>query len=341
MKNKKVRFKNNNNLLILLEIIGVLLIFVIGNSFFNFYSGNVIKNSINNLNNETNVKAEKIDKFLINSGNEILFLSRLPSLHNLINSQRENLREQFKLDLQNDFLDFSKQKKIYYQMRYIDETGQEIVRIDSDGKFSKIISEDKLQNKKERYYFQDAIRLDKSEVFISPLDLNIENGKIESKNTNENLTYITVIRYATPIFDDFENSKGIMVINIYTNNFLEEIQKNNFLGNTFLINGKGFYLSNKNKSKEFEFMFNKTSSFFKDYPEKITTALLANKGQIFLETKNLVFSFKYIYPAFMNLKINQGGKINFQGVPIENHYWVLVTVLPKNKIGYLREKNKK
>ena len=247
----------------------------------------------------------------------------------MINSGKENLKEQFKLNLQKDFLNFSKKNRIYYQIRYLNETGQEIVRINAHEGIFKIVLGNELQNKKERYYFQDTMKLKKGEVLISPLDLNIESGKIENQGSKENPIYIPVIRYATPVFDNFGNFKGIIIANIHTNNLLEKIQENNTLGNIFLINAKGFYLSNKNKNKEFEFMFNKTSTFFKDYSEEITTIILANKGQTYFETKNLIISFKYIYPAFRNLEIGKNEEINFQKIPLENHFWVLVIVLDK------------
>ena len=160
----------------------------------------------------------------------------------------------------------------------------EIVRVNSQGGTFKVITRPNLHNKKGTSSFQNAMRLKKDGIFMSPLNLNLENNKIENKGTNKNPEYVPVIRYATPLFDNFGNSKGIILISIYANHFLKKIQENHLNGReVFLLNGKGFYLSNKNKSKEFEFMFNKKSSFFKDYPEKITTALLANKGQTFLE----------------------------------------------------------
>ena len=36
-----------------------------------------------------------------------------------------------------------------------------------------------LQNKKDRYYFQDTMTLEKGQIFISKLDLNMENGVLE------------------------------------------------------------------------------------------------------------------------------------------------------------------
>ncbi len=39
-----------------------------------------------------------------------------------------------------------------------------------------VVPQSGLQNKKNRYYFYDAFKLNRGELFVSPLDLNIENG---------------------------------------------------------------------------------------------------------------------------------------------------------------------
>ena len=286
---------------------------------FSFYIEDFIDPTLDILKQEVMSKSENIDGFLSKAGSDILYLSELSNLHDLINSNENNSKEKAKLYLQDDFLEFSKEKGIYYQIRYIDENGQEIVRIDSHESGPHIIPEDELQNKKGRYYIDDTIKQEKRVVFTSPLDLNIEQGKIENRGTKENPVYISVIRYGTPVFNEIGKSKGIVITNIYADYFLKEIQKNHTNGDIFLINAKGFYLSHSNPEKEFEFIFNKKSSFYKDY-KNISKTLLENKGREFLKTDGLIVSFRYIYPAY------------FQGVSKENHFWVLAIVLDEKQV---------
>ncbi len=75
-------------------------------------------------------------------------------------------------------------------------------------KLSKTVVADqcKLQNKKNRYYFRDVFKLNQGEVFVSPLDLNIERGEIEQPLK-------PMIRFGTPIFDKYSNKRGIVLLN--------------------------------------------------------------------------------------------------------------------------------
>jgi hypothetical protein len=82
--------------------------------------------------------------------------------------------------LADDFKNFSTYYKFYDQVRLIDENRTETIRINFVDGQSVAVPKQKLQNKKNRYYFTDAFKLNRNEVFVSPIDLNIEEGKIEN-----------------------------------------------------------------------------------------------------------------------------------------------------------------
>ena len=65
------------------------------------------------------------------------------------------------------------------QVRWLDDKGEERVRVDGKGGVYTVIPEHALQNKKSRYYFSEGIQSPKGEVYLSALDLNIEHGQIE------------------------------------------------------------------------------------------------------------------------------------------------------------------
>lgn len=103
------------------------------------------------------------------------------------------------------------------QLRYIDELGNEKIRIERkiNGGETFIVSEDKLQNKLNRDYFVETMKLKENMVYVSKIDLNIEHGKIE-------LPIKPVWRFAVPIF--YKNEKrGIFIVNIFAENFLNEL----------------------------------------------------------------------------------------------------------------------
>ncbi len=94
----------------------------------------------------------------------------------------------------NDFSLFSRGSKIFDQIRMLNKTGMEIIRINLYKGKPVIVPSEQLQFKGDRYYFQDTIGLAKGDIFVSPFDLNIEQGKIEQPLK-------PMIRFATPIFD--------------------------------------------------------------------------------------------------------------------------------------------
>ncbi len=65
-----------------------------------------------------------------------------------------------------------------FQLRLLSDTGMELIRYELDKK-NEIIRSQNLQDKSSRYYFQDTKNLHPGEQYISKLDLNEENGKIE------------------------------------------------------------------------------------------------------------------------------------------------------------------
>ncbi len=333
MKNKN---KKNNSSTIL--VIGSFILLVaIGYIIFDVYSKNIIDNSLSSWEQEINYKVKIVDKSLIDSGNDVLFLSQVPPIQGIIRARDNNEFEEvgsssYKVWVERLNVIFSQLgeiKQIYSQLRYIDEKGNEMVRVDFKSGDIIVVSEDDLQNKADTSYFKNTIKLKEGEVFISSLDLNLEHGEIENQGTEANPNYIPVIRYSTPIFDDSGNTRGMVILNVRADSFLEEIQKTNKeIGKIFLINAKGFYLSHPNSKKEFEFMFDKKASFYEDYPEELTEVLLANKGKTYLETEELIVIFKYIYPVFESVE-----EINFQNIPQENYFWVLAIVLEKDEIN--------
>jgi len=82
----------------------------------------------------------------------------------------------------------------------------EIVRINFNYDNPEIVGAAGLQSKKDRYYFKDSIGLNAGEVYISPLDLNMEFGEIEQPLK-------PMIRFSTPVVDNNGITQGIIVLN--------------------------------------------------------------------------------------------------------------------------------
>ncbi|MCG8572503.1 MAG: ATP-binding protein, partial [Spirochaetes bacterium] len=244
------------------------------------YETQHIEISLNNLNNIfLNIQADL--KILAQNSNLIKFL------HTADNNSRT--------EAAHDFYVFINEKKLYDQIRYIDENGGEIIRINFYDGDPKIIEDQYLQDKSGRYYFEETLQLNNGEIFISPFDLNVESGKIE-------LPIKPMIRVATPIYVN-QQKKGIIIINYLGENILNElkIMKKTELHNVLLLNSDSYYLKGVNESEEWGFMYahKKDINFAAFFPtewEKITEN---TNGQII--TQNGLFTFKTIYPLKDNL----------------------------------------
>ncbi len=166
-------------------------------------------------------------------------------------------------------------QKVLLQIRYLDSSGKERVRVDLDGDAIKIIRGKQLQNKSKRPYFRNAVNLRQGEIYISPLDLNIEHGKIETP-------FKAVLRYATPVFVN-EKQAGIIVFNLAANTplFLHKFAPDNYM----VINKEGFYLHHPDEAKEWgmmEALGRKQNNVKKDFPEAA--------GQILSGKQNVYWS---------------------------------------------------
>ena len=83
--------------------------------------------------------------------------------------------------------------------------------------FSRIVPENELQDKSERGYFGNTMRLEEGELFVSPMDLNVEHGAIEEP-------YTPVVRLATPIAAGGQR-RGIVVLNAHGRRFLGAFER--------------------------------------------------------------------------------------------------------------------
>lgn len=321
---------------IFLSVLLFLLIFIFGVVFTNqYYLSNEVSrihsaNAIDTIDRRVSLVALELNSFPRSRGGDVLFLSRLNSLSNLINSRNDNFN--LLRAVEDDFFYFLKDNPAYYQLRYIEENGSEVVRVNSiDGKI-KVVDVEGLQDKSLRYYFDVTSKLSKGEVYISPLDLNIENEKLEERGEGNEIEYIPVLRYSTPLYNKNNEFKGIAITNIYANYFLDDVKNYPRNGDVaFLVDSEGNYLSHPNKTKEFGIMLNTSESFFRDYPE-VANNILEGTNSRFLESEDLVFNYRHIYPKAGSFEIHSGSEKVLGNNSEENYFWVLVGVTHREEV---------
>ena len=125
------------------------------------------------------------------------------------------------------------------QIRYIDQNGMENIRFDRSerGLRYKKVNDKDLQNKKDRYYFKEVSTLkESSPMWISDIDLNIENGKVQQP-------HVPTVRFAKPVYSDNE-FKGIVILNIFMKDILKSLT-NSPMFTISLLDKEGEFLIGK------------------------------------------------------------------------------------------------
>jgi len=107
-------------------------------------------------------KKASLENYLAGISSNLLNMSRHHSVTALVKGLVENEAEQLDerlIAVETLFEHFAKIHKKVYQIRYLDNIGQERVRVESENHITTIVRGKHLQNKSHRYYFQHAINL--------------------------------------------------------------------------------------------------------------------------------------------------------------------------------------
>ncbi len=275
--------------------------------------------------NTVQLKQNSLKNHLSNIITDIFYLASHYDLHDfLIDGNNESKKR-----VQNEFLLTSKIRQYYDQIRFINNKGMEIIRVNYNNGSPEIVPEDKLQFKGDRYYVKKSLKINSGQVYASPFDLNIENGVIEQPIK-------PIIRLGMPVFDKSGVKKGVIIINYRGELLLSTLVNNNRGSNnksvtppTWLLNSDGFWLKGSSPETEWSFMYPDriNSSFKNSYSEEWKIISEKEDGQ-FHNSKG-IFTFSTIYPFINNLEINGN---DIMTIHTSNYYWKIVSFVPSSTI---------
>jgi two-component system NtrC family sensor kinase len=147
------------------------------------------------------------------------------------------------------FLIVANEKLAVAQLRYIDARGNEVVRVDRRGDTVQIVDDSALQNKSSRYYFRQSIDLPPGGLFVSSIDLNVENGKIVQP-------WQPTLRLVVPIPDMDGRNAGIVIVNLSVERMLRTIESLSPPGEApvQILNSQGYWLTGRPPADLWGFM---------------------------------------------------------------------------------------
>ena len=229
------------------------------------------------------LQTEMIKRDLKSVESDLLYLANQDILKAFMSGQTPEGRKR----LEEDYLLFSLKIGLFDQIRCLDSSGLEVVRVNYNFGEPTVVPVDQLQNKRDRYYFQDTIQFDRDDVYLSRFDLNMEHGDIE-------IPFKPVLRMATPIFDREGRKAGVLVLNYLGEKLIQKIVESSSAasGLAMLINREGFWLHGLKPDDEWGFMLGNDRVFDNEYPEAWEQMASHSQGQFI--TKHGLFTFKEI-----------------------------------------------
>ena len=230
--------------------------------------------TLGHLQQEVVVRSQGVGRFFDQLAAELLYLADAPALEELrLSRQKTDLHriQAATTRLERDYITLATAYPHIYQIRYLAADGREIVRVDKKEDRVFVVPTERLQNKGDRYYFRDAMLRKPGELYVSPLDLNVEYGKIEQPER-------PVIRVATPIGTGTGSNEGILIINLYADFLLEQIQQmaQSRGGTAFLFDRSGHFLT-RTASNETGFAMQPVEKLVERLGEASLKQMLAEK----------------------------------------------------------------
>lgn len=209
------------------------------------------------------------------------------------------------------------QKPAYSQLRFLDASGVELIRLDYLHGRTLITPNDQLQSKAGRYYFKNAQALSEGEVYVSPLDLNVEKGLVD-------VPYLPTVRFGVPVHDQDSGNRGLLVLNVGGKLLLDTFRLS-MTGayDAFLLNDQGDILHGPDSGQEWGFMFGLPPAFKREYPQVWEQIMAADQGDI--STPEGLFLFETVYPLE---RIGALPAVNAGESTAKSYFWKTVTFIP-------------
>lgn len=186
-----------------------------------------------------------IESHLQRYADDILFLTEVPPTQGIIRAREAGGYDSLEKTSYGVWVRRQKQifeslgtgKTEYLHIRYIDEKGNELVRVDfKEGKVRNI-PDTELQNKADRYFFTEAMKLSAGQVYFSNIGLSQEQGKIV-------VPYQPTLRIATPVFDKSGQPRGIIIANVDSQFLLHThgLMKSQRGEEIYVVDQEGYFL---------------------------------------------------------------------------------------------------
>ncbi len=282
----------------------------------------IIRNELNSLRADTTTLAR--------SGAAEIFAERLS-----FGASAEDLRTIADI-LTDNLVAFADSSQHYSQLRVLDLNGIEVIRVEFQDGRTVIVQQENLQDKSNRYYFQEALQLVAGNVAVSPFDLNEENGQLD-------IPFNPTLRAVTPIQGDVSGEIGAyLVLNYSGERILGQLEnlESHAGEDLILANSQGYLFTGMMEAMRWGFMFdngreNTLASAFPEIWQELQYQQSNN-----LINDNRMFSFAYIcddincQDNFLNSSVVS--QLPFSGADFP---WLILVYQPVDVISMMNSLN--
>lgn len=244
--------------------------------------------------------------------------------HSSLQSLWEDQRPYSLAVLKQELAHFANISKKFDQIRIMDKSGMEVLRVNYDDRGAQIVPEALLQDKSDRYYVKESLGLKMGQIYISPFDLNVEHGKLE-------IPFKPMLRAASPVADASGDIQGLLVVNFLGRDAIENLAvvSSGATGSLMFLNAQGQWLFGGPRGADWAFMFSdREQTIFQDKYPNAWKHISENESGQFKGEKGL-YTFRTISLPSKEVFVAA------EGSPIENisgRSWKLVSVVPEREL---------
>ncbi|WP_299439907.1 sensor domain-containing diguanylate cyclase [uncultured Rhodospira sp.] len=217
---------------------------------------------------------------------------------------------------------------VYDQIRLLNRTGREQVRVEARDGSAVIVPEDRLRDSAGQYYVEDTFALAPGEVYLSPLALSSEAGAVK-------IPYTPMIRLGTAIADSAGQTVGMVMVNYRARSMLDAVVEAGAgtPGQPMMINEDGYWLVSPDPPPAWGFMFpDKADARLQVvYPEAWAAMDTTAKGSV--RTEAGLFTFDTFHPRDTILPC-PSFRPDLQPLSVDRGYgWIIASYVPADQLA--------
>jgi len=240
---------------------------------------------------------EKTADFLENVSSDLRVIQNSPSMakwtHESVSARNQHAAELEQVS--KELLALAVTKPIYYQLRLLDDSGDERIRVECANpndsiKTYRLVPQSELRSGRSAFYFLMINSTSYNRITLAPAE--VEHGSNER---------IPVMSVAMPLAGS-HGLAGIVIANVFEKNFIRVIESKRrleFNPKVMLVTGDGHYLYHSEKKTDWNRLLasREEDNLQQDYPANIAGAILSGATGTLAEGTNEIISYAPLFLA--------------------------------------------